>query len=79
MEAIREIRSMAGQQCFFSGMSAIVTDTKDLSDSEVVIYVVIAVLLSAIVLAVTMDSFFIPVVFLLGIGMAIVYLSLIHI
>ena len=73
MEAIREIRSIAGKQCFLSGMSAIVTDTKDLSDSEVVIYVVIAVLLSAIVLAVTMDSFFIPVVFLLGIGMAIVY------
>ena len=73
MEAIREIRSIAGKQCFLSGMSAIVTDTKDLSDSEVVIYVVIAVLLSALVLAVTMDSFFIPVVFLLGIGMAIVY------
>jgi hypothetical protein len=73
MEAIKEIRSIAGTQCFLSGMSAIVTDTKDLSDQEVVIYVVIAVILSAIVLAIAMDSFFIPIVFLMGIGMAIIY------
>lgn len=73
MEAIRDIRAVAGRQCFLSGMSAIVTDTKDLSDQEVVIYVIIAVLLSAIVLGVTMESFFIPVLFLLSIGMAIVY------
>jgi hypothetical protein len=73
MEAIKEIRSIAGTQCFLSGMSAIVTDTKDLSDQEVVIYVVIAVILSAIVLAIAMDSFFIPFVFLMGIGMAILY------
>jgi hypothetical protein len=73
MNAIKEIRSIAGTQCFLSGMSAIVTDTKDLSDQEVVIYVIIAVILSAIVLAIAMDSFFIPVVFLMGIGMAILY------
>ena len=73
MEAIRDIRAIAGKQCFLSGMSAIVTDTKDLSDQEVVIYVIIAVLLSVIVLGLTMESFFIPVVFLLSIGMAIVY------
>ncbi|MDO4522433.1 MAG: efflux RND transporter permease subunit [Eubacteriales bacterium] len=73
MDAIKEIRQLAGTQCFLSGMSAIVTDTKELSDQEVVIYVVIAVLLSTLVLAIAMDSFFIPVVFLLGIGMAIVY------
>lgn len=73
MEAIKDIRTIAGKQCFLSGMSAIVTDTKDLSDQEVPVYVVIAVLLSATVLAVAMDSFFIPVVFLLGIGMAILY------
>lgn len=73
MQAIKDIRAIAGKQCFLSGMSAVVTDTKDLSDQEVVIYVIIAVLLSALVLAVTMDSFFIPVVFLLGIGIAIVY------
>lgn len=73
MEAIDKIRSIAGEQCFLSGMSSVVTDTKNLADEEVVIYVVIAVLLSALVLAIAMDSFFIPVVFLLSIGMAIVY------
>ena len=73
MDAIREIRKIAGKQCFLSGMSAIVTDTKELADQEVIIYVVIAAILSAIVLALTMDSFFIPVVFLLSIGMAIIY------
>lgn len=73
MEAIEEIRSVAGKQCFLSGMSSVVTDTKNLADEEVVIYVVIAVLLSAMVLAIAMDSFFIPVVFLISIGMAIVY------
>ncbi|MDO5540969.1 MAG: MMPL family transporter [Eubacteriales bacterium] len=73
MNAILEIRQIAGKQCFLSGMSAIVTDTKELSDREVPIYVVIAVVLSALVLALTMESFFIPVVFLLSIGMAIVY------
>ena len=50
-----------------------VTDTKDLADSEVFIYVLIAVILSVIVLSITMDSFLIPVFFLLSIGMAILY------
>lgn len=73
MEAIKNIRSIAGTQCFLSGMSAIVTDTKELAEQEVIIYVVIAVLLSALVLAVSMESYFVPVVFLMSIGMAIVY------
>lgn len=73
MNAIEEIRSAAGKQCFLSGMSSVVTDTKNLADEEVIIYVIIAVLLSALVLAIAMDSFFIPVVFLMSIGMAIVY------
>ena len=73
MQAIRELRALAGKQCFLSGMSAIVTDTKDLAEKEVLAYVVIAVILSAIVLSVCMESFFIPVLFLLGIGFAIVY------
>lgn len=73
MEAIHEIRRIAGKQCFVSGMSAIVTDTKDLAESEVAVYVAIAVALSAIVLALTMESWLIPVLFLLSIGMAIVY------
>lgn len=73
MDAIKEIRSLAGKQCFLSGMSAVVTDTKDLAESEVFIYVVIAVVLSTIVLALTMESYLIPVFFLLSIGMAIIY------
>ena len=54
-------------------MSAIVTDTKNLAESEVAIYVLIAVVLSCIVLALTMESYLIPVFFLLSIGMAILY------
>ena len=73
MEAIEEIRGIAGKQCFLSGMSAVVTDTKNLSNRETPIYVVIAVILSTIVLSLTMDSFIIPLFFLLSIGMAIVY------
>lgn len=73
MGAIEELRSLAGKQCFISGMSAVVTDTKNLSDRETPIYVCIAVALSSLVLALTMDSFLIPVLFLLSIGMAIVY------
>lgn len=73
MDAINEIRSICNKQCFLSGMSAIVTDTKALSEKETPIYVCIAVILSCIVLGLTMDSFMVPVFFLLSIGMAIVY------
>ena len=73
MDAIGDIRKLAGKQCFLSGMSAIVTDTKNLAESEVAIYVLIAVVLSCIVLALTMESYFIPILFLLSIGMAIMY------
>jgi predicted RND superfamily exporter protein len=73
MDAIEELRALAGKQCFISGMSAVVTDTKNLSERETPIYVCIAVALSTVVLALTMDSFLIPVLFLLSIGMAIVY------
>lgn len=73
MNAIEELRVLAGKQCFISGMSAVVTDTKNLSNKETPIYVCIAVLLSSIVLALTMDSYLIPLLFLLSIGMAIVY------
>lgn len=73
MDAISEIRKISGKQCFVSGMSAIVTDTKELSERETPLYVLIAVILSSIVLAITMESFVIPVLFLLSIGMAIIY------
>lgn len=73
MEAIEDIRRVAGRSCFLSGMSAVVTDTKNLSEKEAPIYVCIAVLLSCLVLSLTMDSFLIPFLFLLSIGMAILY------
>jgi predicted RND superfamily exporter protein len=73
MEAIEELRTVTGESCFISGMSAVVTDTKNLSNRETPIYVLIAVILSVIVLSLTMDSYIIPLFFLLSIGMAIVY------
>lgn len=73
MEAIEKIRDIGGKQCFLSSMSAIVTDTKNLVDEQLFWYVLIAVVLSAVVLAMTMDSFMAPVLFLLTIGMAIIY------
>lgn len=73
MDAIEELRKVADKQCYISGMSAVVTDTKNLSAAEVPIYVIIAVILAVIVLSLTMDSAIIPVFFLLSIGMAIIY------
>ena len=73
MDAIAEIRSLAGKQCFLSGMSAVVTDTKNLAEKETPVYVLIAVILAVLVLAITMNSFFVPLLFMLSIGMAIVY------
>lgn len=73
MQAIEDIRKVSNKQCFMSGMSAIVTDTKNMAEKETPIYVGIAVLLAVIVLSLTMDSYLIPLFFLLSIGMAIVY------
>lgn len=73
MNAIKEIRKVTDGQCFISGMSAVVTDTKTLSEKETPIYVLIAVILACVVLALFMDSFLVPVFFMLSIGIAIVY------
>ena len=73
MDAIAEIRSLAGKQCFLSGMSAVVTDTKNLAEKETPVYVLIAVILAVLVLAITMNSFFVPLLFMLSIGIAIIY------
>ena len=73
MDAVKEIRKLAQGQCFVSGMSAVITDIKDLTDREVPVYVLIAVILAIIVLSLTMDSAVVPFFFLLSIGMAIVY------
>ena len=73
LNAIDEMRDITSEQCFISGMSAITADMKHLSDSESIIYAIIAVILTSIVLVVTMDSFLIPVFFMLSIGIAIVW------
>lgn len=71
MDAIRQIRQIAGKQCFVSGMSALVTDLKDLCEKEEPIYVGIAVLLACVAMLVFLDSWLIPFVFLASIGMMI--------
>ena len=73
LEAVKEIRSIAGEQCFVSGMSSVVEDIKDLTMQEAPMYVVIAVILTSIILALTMDSFLIPLFFMLSVGMSIIY------
>ena len=73
MDAIAQIRKIAGKQCFLSGMSAVVTDTKNLAEKVTPVYVLIAVILAVIVLGLTMESFFVPLLFMLSIGMAIIY------
>lgn len=73
MDAITEIRKIVGKNVFASGMSGVVTDIKDLAMAEMPAYVGIAALLSLLILLVAMDSFITPFIFLLNIGMAIVY------
>lgn len=73
MNAIEEIRDVVKGRCNISGMSAVVTDTKNLSNKETPIYVLIAVILAVLVLSLTMDSAIVPLFFLLSIGMAIIY------
>lgn len=73
MDAIEELRDVTDKQCYIAGMSAVVTDTKSMSEKETPIYVLVAVLLVCVVLAVFMDSFLVPVLFMVSIGMAIVY------
>lgn len=73
LDGVEKIRKLTKNQCFQSGMSATIADIKKICNTEAVMYVVLAAGLSAIVLALTMDSFLAPVFFLLSIGMAIVY------
>ena len=73
MEAIEKIRSLAGSRCFVSGLSAVVTDTRNLVESQEGIYVAIAVALCVVVLMLTMDSFLLPLIFLACIGVSILW------
>ena len=72
MDAIREVRAIAGEQCFISGMSALVTDLKDLCEKEEPIYVAIAVALACVAMIVFLDNWIIPFIFLASIGVMIV-------
>lgn len=72
-KAIEEIRKITGKQAFLSGIAGVIKDTKDLADKETPIYVLIAVVLSIIILSLTMESFIIPIIFMLSIGIAIIY------
>lgn len=73
MDAVTHMRHIVGKQCFISGMSGVVTDIKNLVIQEIPIYVTIAALLSFLVLCFSMDSFMVAILFLLSIGMAILY------
>ena len=73
LKALETVRNITSKQCFISGMSAITLDMKNLTQSETLIYAVIAVILTSIVLMITMDSFLIPVFFMLSIGFAVVW------
>lgn len=73
MEAIEDMRMLVKEQAFISGMSGVVTDIKNLAMAEMPIYVAVAAILALLVLLLTMDSLCTPFIFLVGIGMAIIY------
>ena len=73
MEAVTEMRKLANSQCFISGMTGVVTDIKNIALQELPVYVVIAAVLSLVVLELTGTSFVVPFLFLLSIGLAILY------
>ena len=72
MDAIREIREIAGRQCFVTGMSALVTDLKDLCEQEEPIYVALAVACACLAMMLLLDSWLAPLIFLASIGICIV-------
>lgn len=73
MKTIETLREITKEQCKISGMSATILDTRDLSNSEIIIYVIIAVILCILVLQIALDSYVAPIFLLLNIGMAILY------
>ena len=73
LEGIRKIRSILDRQCYVQGVSAVLEDTKEMAEKEEPVYVGLAVLLATIVTALSMDTFLAPILFLLSIGMAIIY------
>ena len=73
MKAIGEIRSLMNKQCFLSGLSTISLDTKELADSEAPIYIAIAIALAMVAMTLSLKSWILPWVLLLGLSLAVVY------
>ncbi len=73
LNAIGDIKKTINNQCYLSGMSAIFKDTKDLSDKETALYVLVAVALSILILLLSMESTIVPFVFMISIGFGIIY------
>lgn len=73
MQAISQVRSLCNQRCFLAGFSVLIKDTKDLVDQELPVYILLAVALSFIAMSLTMDSWLLPLAFLMSIGLAILY------
>ncbi len=73
LETITKMREITNEQCKISGMSSVILDTRNLSNSEIAIYVMIAVALCIIILQIALDSYFAPFLLLLNIGIAILY------
>lgn len=73
MDAIDEMRRVTSEQCFISGMSATTADMKKIADSEVIIYMILAVIFTSIILILTTESILMPVFFMLSIGIAMVW------
>lgn len=73
MQTVEKLREITDEHCKISGMTATVLDTRDLSDSEIAIYVIIAVILCLIILEIALDSYIAPILLLLNIGIAILY------
>ncbi len=73
MAAVKQIKKLMNKQCFMSGMSAIMTDTKDLADKEAPVYIAIAIALALVALSITMSSYVLPFVLLFALGYAVIY------
>ena len=73
MQTVQKLRQITDEHCKISGMTATVLDTRDLSDSEIAIYVIIAVILCLIILEIALDSYIAPILLLVNIGIAILY------
>ena len=73
MQSVQQLRDITDERCKISGMTSTILDTRQLSSSEIVIYVLIAVILCLVILQVALDSYFAPILLLLNIGIAILY------